>query len=175
MTFREICYNNDYPSLIFTEVDPNFSKLFLPYLRKVYIAKGIWIIPLEKKMATHSSILAWRIPWREELGRLQSAGSHRVGHDWMTSFSLDSRLLSYFPWTVTFLMRPNFMLKKSFMPTKPSCKFWILIGFILISSSLQVNFICKLHEENLETLLFCSSGCLSLLRVCWPLSLWQKV
>ena len=37
--------------------------------------------PLEKGMATHSSILAWRIPWTEEPGRLQSMGSQRVGHD----------------------------------------------------------------------------------------------
>ena len=37
--------------------------------------------PLEKEMATHSSILAWRIPWSEELGSLQSVGSRRVGHD----------------------------------------------------------------------------------------------
>ena len=37
--------------------------------------------PLEKEMATHSSTLAWRIPWREEPGRLQSMGSPRVGHD----------------------------------------------------------------------------------------------
>ena len=37
--------------------------------------------PLEKEMATHSSILAWRIPWMEEPGRLQSTGSQRVGHD----------------------------------------------------------------------------------------------
>ena len=37
--------------------------------------------PLEKKMATHSSILAWRIPWTEEPGELQSMGSQRVGHD----------------------------------------------------------------------------------------------
>ena len=36
-------------------------------------------------MATHSSILAWRIPWMEEPGRLQSTGSQRVGHDWATS------------------------------------------------------------------------------------------
>ena len=41
--------------------------------------------PLEKEMATHSSTLAWRIPWREEPGRLQSMGSQRVGHDWATS------------------------------------------------------------------------------------------
>ena len=37
--------------------------------------------PLEKEMATHSSILAWEIPWTEEPGRLQSMGSERVGHD----------------------------------------------------------------------------------------------
>ena len=37
--------------------------------------------PLEKEMVTHSSILAWRIPWTEVPGRLQSTGSQRVGHD----------------------------------------------------------------------------------------------
>ena len=37
--------------------------------------------PLEKKMATHYSILAWKIPWTEEPGRLQSMGSQRVGHN----------------------------------------------------------------------------------------------
>ena len=37
--------------------------------------------PLEKKMATHSSIIVWQIPWTEELGRLQSMGSQRVRHD----------------------------------------------------------------------------------------------
>ena len=45
--------------------------------------------PLEKGMATHSSILAWKISWTEEHGRLQSVGSQRVGHDWATnSFNL---------------------------------------------------------------------------------------
>ena len=38
-------------------------------------------VPLEKEMATHSSTLAWGIPWREEPGRLKSMGSQRVGHD----------------------------------------------------------------------------------------------
>ena len=41
--------------------------------------------PLEKEMATHSSSLAWKIPWTEERGRVQSMGSQRVGHDWVTS------------------------------------------------------------------------------------------
>ena len=42
----------------------------------------------EKEMATHSSTLAWNIPWTEEPGTLQSMGSQRVGHDWATSISL---------------------------------------------------------------------------------------
>ena len=42
----------------------------------------------EKAMAPHSSTLAWKIPWMEEPGRLQSMGSLRVGHDWVTSLSL---------------------------------------------------------------------------------------
>ena len=40
-----------------------------------------WEDPLEKEMATHSSILAWRIPWTEGPGGLQSMGPQRVGHD----------------------------------------------------------------------------------------------
>ena len=42
----------------------------------------------EKAMATHSSTVAWKIPWMEEPGRLQSMGSWRVRHDWVTSLSL---------------------------------------------------------------------------------------
>ena len=42
----------------------------------------------EKAMATHSSTLAWKIPWMEEPGRLQSMGSLRIGHDWASSLSL---------------------------------------------------------------------------------------
>ena len=47
-----------------------------------------WEDPLEKEMPTHSRTLAWKIPWTEEPGRLQSMGLQRVGHDWATSFSL---------------------------------------------------------------------------------------
>ena len=48
-----------------------------------------WENPLEKEMATHSSTLAWKIPWIEEPGRLQSMGSQRVGHDWAPSLSMN--------------------------------------------------------------------------------------
>ena len=47
-----------------------------------------WENPLEKGMATHSGILAWRIPWTEEPGRLQSIQSQRVRHDW-AAFTFD--------------------------------------------------------------------------------------
>ena len=51
--------------------------------------------PLEKEMATHSSILAWKIPWTEEPGRLHSMGSQRVEHNWATSLFLNNT--SQFP------------------------------------------------------------------------------
>ena len=47
-----------------------------------------WEDPLEKQMAAHCRTLAWKIPWMEEPGRLQSMGLWRVGHDWATSLSL---------------------------------------------------------------------------------------
>ena len=52
-----------------------------------------WEDPLEKEMASHSRTIAWKIPWTEEPGRLQSTGSQRVGHDWATSLS-DIRVAS---------------------------------------------------------------------------------
>ena len=53
----------------------------LPGMQETGVRSLGWEDPLEKETATHSSILAWRIPWSEEPGRLQSIGSHRVGHD----------------------------------------------------------------------------------------------
>ena len=53
----------------------------LPTMWETRVQSLGWEDPLEKEMVTHSSILAWRIPWMEEPGRLQSMGSQRVGHD----------------------------------------------------------------------------------------------
>ena len=53
----------------------------LPTMQKTWVQSLGWEDPLEKEMATHSSISAWKIPWTEELGRLQSMGSQRVGHN----------------------------------------------------------------------------------------------
>ena len=53
----------------------------LPTTRETWVQSLGWEALLEKEMATHSSILAWKIRWTEELGRLQSMGSQRVGHN----------------------------------------------------------------------------------------------
>ena len=53
----------------------------LPAMRETWIRSPGWEDPLEEGMATHSSILAWGTPSTEEPGRLQSMGSHRVGHN----------------------------------------------------------------------------------------------
>ena len=53
----------------------------LPAMQETWVQSLGWEAPLEKGMATHSSILAGRIPWIEEPGGLQSMGSQRVGHD----------------------------------------------------------------------------------------------
>ena len=53
----------------------------LPAMWETQVLSLGWEDPLEKEMATHTSILAWRIPWTEEPGGLQSTESQRVGHD----------------------------------------------------------------------------------------------
>ena len=60
---------------------------------------------MEKAMAPHSSTLAWKIPWTEEPGRLQSMGSLRVGHDWATSLSL----LTFIHWRRKWQPTPVFL------------------------------------------------------------------
>ena len=62
---------------------------------------------LEKEIATHSSILAWKIPWTEEPGRLQSMGSQRVIHNWVTSLIFNDR------GTVYNVLRMNSFYSKS--------------------------------------------------------------
>ena len=53
----------------------------LPAMWDAWVQSLGWEDPLEKGMATHSSVLAWRIPWTEEPGELQSMRSQRIGHD----------------------------------------------------------------------------------------------
>ena len=60
----------------------------LPAMRETWVRSLGREDPLEKETATHSSLLAWRIPWTEEPGGLQSTGSQRVGHNWATSLKI---------------------------------------------------------------------------------------
>ena len=65
----------------------------LPAVQETQVQSLGWEDPLEKEMANHSSILAWKIPWTEEPGGLQSMGLPRVRHDWVTNtFSLSLSL-----------------------------------------------------------------------------------
>ena len=59
------------------------TRICLPMqeMEKTWVQSLGWEDPLEKEMATHSSVLAWEIPWTEEPGGLQFMGSQRVGHD----------------------------------------------------------------------------------------------
>ena len=69
-----------------------------PAMQETWLQPLGWQDPLEKGTATQSTILAWRIPWKEEPGRLQSMGSQRVEHDSVTfTFSLsgDSQVSSF--------------------------------------------------------------------------------
>ena len=74
--------------------------LFYEYAKFIYAF-------LEKAMAPHSSTLTWKIPWTEEPGRLQSMGSLRVGHDWVTSLSLFTFLHWRRKWQPTLVLLPG--------------------------------------------------------------------
>ena len=57
----------------------------LPTMQETWVQSLAWEDSLEKGMATHSGIVAWRIPWTEEPGGVQSMGSQRVRHNWATN------------------------------------------------------------------------------------------
>ena len=62
----------------------------LPAMQETWVWPLGWEDPLEKGMATHTSILVWRIPWTEEFCDLQFMGLQRVGHDWVEKVSFHS-------------------------------------------------------------------------------------
>ena len=87
-TKHDKCHHQD-PKLFSSQVrDIFFEKVRnLCSLGRSYVESNS-LPPLSKAMAPHSSTLAWKIPWMEEPGGLQSMGSRRIGHNWMTSLSL---------------------------------------------------------------------------------------
>ena len=64
----------------------------LSIMRETRVQSLGWEDPLEKEMAIHSSTIAWKIPWTEEPGRLQSMGSQRVRHDFTFIFTFKNEV-----------------------------------------------------------------------------------
>ena len=77
----------------------------LPAIWKTQVGSLGWEDPLKKEMGTHSSTLAWKIPWTEEPGGLQSMGLPRVGPDWATSISFFLSLLISINLCILFLCK----------------------------------------------------------------------
>ena len=126
--------------------------------------------PLEKEMATHSSILAWKIPWMEEPGGLQSTGSQRVGHNWATQQS-----------TRLFLSR--FLLREVPLAivVKLVWRCWILLTFACLESfwflhqiwrTVLLGRVFSVVGSSLSSFLNMSCHSLLACSFCWEIS-WQ--
>ena len=98
----------------------------LPAMWETQVQSLGWEDPLEKEMATHSSILTWRIPWMKQPGRLQSTGSQRVGHYWATSLHFRNWCF----WTVVLEKTLESPLDcKEIQPVHPKRdQSWVFIG-----------------------------------------------
>ena len=100
-------------------------------------------------MASHSSILAWRIPWAEEPGELQSLGSQRVGHDWSTN---TFTFLNEFRVPYTVLSFPNITYIISILSSfLPSC----LLIVLITSHTSTYDFHTSLSPASSESLILC--------------------
>ena len=107
-----ICFRMDWLNLLV--VHGTLKSLLQHHTSKASILQGWTFFRVqlsypytEKGMAPHSSTLAWKIPWMEELGRLQSLGSRRVGHDWATSLWLFTSMHWRRKWQPTPLFLPG--------------------------------------------------------------------
>ena len=89
---------------------------------------------LEKAMAPHSSTLAWKIPWMEDPGKLQSKGSLRVGHDWATSLSLFTFMHWRRKWQPTTVFLPG-EFQRQWAPVYVVAQSWTRLKQLSSSSS----------------------------------------
>ena len=116
----------------------------LPKMREIRIQSLGQKDPLEKEMATHSSTLAWKIPRTEEPGGLQTMGSQRVGHDWVTSFSLFSLSLLLKDTEIqskssdVFLVCIFMKFSVAFKILQPHCFFFLLLFHSIMNFGLLI-------------------------------------
>ena len=111
-TLSPLMHSNGFDTLtwfVLSWVPLNDVMLFSLWLFLIYINSTMLKMLLEKAMATHSSTLAWKIPWTEEPGGLQSMGSQRVRHDWATSLSL----FTFMHWRRKWQPTPAFLAGES--------------------------------------------------------------
>ena len=73
------------PQKLWEVINAYCTSLVSKMIKNLPATQETWVLPLEKRMSVHSSVLAWRIPCREEPGRLQSIGWQRVGQDWASN------------------------------------------------------------------------------------------
>ena len=83
LSWRSVCVQSAFPGFMSSSSTSLVDQTVkcLPAKQETGVRSLGWEDPLEKEMATHSSTLAWKIPWTKEPGRLQPMGSQRVGHD----------------------------------------------------------------------------------------------
>ena len=110
----------------------------LPTMRETRVRSLGWEDPLEKELATHSSTLAWKIPWNEEPGRLQSMGSQRVGHNWATSL--------HFKWTAVSLYLFEILI--SIILLTPSCATLVILTVEYIGCNRKIENFSKWNINN---------------------------
>ena len=105
----------------------------LPAMQETQVRSLGWEDPLEVCMTIHSSILAWRIPWIEEPGGLQSMGSQRIRHDWATN-TFTFFIICYFsvciPCAVLYILVAYFIPNSLYYPERHEhCSYEVILAF----------------------------------------------
>ena len=114
---RFLCWSPKFPHMVYTLYIIPFLMVQrvknLPAMQETPVQSPGREDPLEKEMATRFSILAWRIPWTEEPGGLQSVGSQRVSPDWVTNtFTFTFEYLGvWIGWAIIFMIMLHDMEK----------------------------------------------------------------
>ena len=114
---RFLCWSPKFPHMVYTLYIIPFLMVQrvknLPPMQETPVQSPGREDPLEKEMATRFSILAWRIPWTEEPGGLQSVGSQRVSPDWVTNtFTFTFEYLGvWIGWAIIFMIMLHDMEK----------------------------------------------------------------
>ena len=136
------------------------ASLVTPSVKNLLIVQGTWVQslgqedPLEKEMATHSSIVAWKIPWTEGPAWLQSMGSQRVGDSWTTNTSLHLSCFSHVQLVATlWTVAHQALLSRRFsrQDTEVNCNF--LLQGILLTQGSNLCLLCNLHWQVCSLLL----------------------